>query len=36
MHGGPLVAPFVAQISVIDWIGSLTVADGRPFAIHSS
>lgn len=36
MHGGPLVAPFVPQISIIDWIGSVTLADGRPFAIHSS
>lgn len=25
MHGGPLEAPFVAPISIIDWIGSITL-----------
>lgn len=25
VHGGPLEAPFVAPISMIDWIGSITL-----------
>lgn len=36
MHGGPsLEVPFVAQIRLIDWIGSITRVGGRPFAVHS-
>lgn len=37
MHGGPsLEVPFVAQISLIDWIGSITlglVGDLLPFTV---